>query len=211
MLYSLPSTVVLMRHPQVLSHAVDRIDVRLCWAATELLDIAYRLHADLGSLRIPPPAVPRGSDRLWEHTCFEAFIAEKGKPEYYEFNFSPSGEWAAYSFRSYRDGMRLHHETPPLQIAVRTTTDSLELSTAIDLKRLRILTSNERLQLGLSAVIEENDGTLSYWALKHPAGKPDFHHPDCFMLEIASADREGAQAQGLAVTSNPRRERNSSE
>lgn len=40
------------------------------------------------------------------------------------------------------------------------------------------------LQIGLSAVIEEMDGTKSYWALAHPAGKPDFHHPDCFTLEL---------------------------
>src|SRR3546814_3736372 len=33
-------------------------------------------------------------------------------------------------------------------------------------------------KLALSAVIEELDGTKSYWALAHPPGKPDFHHPD---------------------------------
>jgi hypothetical protein len=40
------------------------------------------------------------------------------------------------------------------------------------------------LRLGLSAVIEDDNGSLSYWALKHPSGKPDFHHPDAFALEI---------------------------
>ncbi len=40
-------------------------------------------------------------------------------------------------------------------------------------------------RLGLSAVIEETDGTKSYWALAHPAeGPPDFHHPDCFALTL---------------------------
>ena len=33
-------------------------------------------------------------------------------------------------------------------------------------------------RIGLSAVIETTDGALSYWALAHPAEKPDFHHPD---------------------------------
>jgi hypothetical protein len=41
------------------------------------------------------------------------------------------------------------------------------------------------LQLALSAVIEDDRGTLSYWALKHPSGKPDFHHPEAFALEVA--------------------------
>jgi hypothetical protein len=41
-------------------------------------------------------------------------------------------------------------------------------------------------QLGLSAVLEEADGTKSYWALAHPPGdKPDFHHADCFAAQLA--------------------------
>ena len=30
--------------------------------------------------------------------------------------------------------------------------------------------------IGLTAVIETADGQLSYWALQHPAARPDFHH-----------------------------------
>ena len=32
--------------------------------------------------------------------------------------------------------------------------------------------------------IEEASGRISYWALKHPPGRPDFHHPDGFALEL---------------------------
>jgi hypothetical protein len=39
--------------------------------------------------------------------------------------------------------------------------------------------------MALSAVIEATDGTLSYWALAHPSDKPDFHHPDSFVLELS--------------------------
>ena len=44
---------------------------------------------------------------------------------------------------------------------------------------------DQRWQLGLSAVLEEVDGTKSYWALTHPGDKPDFHHPDCFAAKLA--------------------------
>ena len=44
-------------------------------------------------------------------------------------------------------------------------------------------------KLALSAVIEELDGTKSYWALAHPPGKPDFHHPDCFALTLEARGR----------------------
>jgi hypothetical protein len=46
-----------------------------------------------------------------------------------------------------------------------------------------------RLSVALSAVIEDNRGMLSYWALKHPPGKPDFHHRDGFALEIEAPER----------------------
>ncbi|HET9510952.1 MAG TPA: hypothetical protein VFO80_07330, partial [Sphingomonas sp.] len=38
--------------------------------------------------------------------------------------------------------------------------------------------------VALTAVIEETDGTKSYWSLAHPPGAPDFHHPDCFALKV---------------------------
>jgi hypothetical protein len=38
------------------------------------------------------------------------------------------------------------------------------------------------LQLGLTAVIETNDGSRSYWALHHPEVSPDFHHRGGFNL-----------------------------
>ncbi len=39
-------------------------------------------------------------------------------------------------------------------------------------------------RLGLAAVVEETNGTITYWALTHPSGKPDFHHIDGFALEF---------------------------
>jgi len=40
------------------------------------------------------------------------------------------------------------------------------------------------LQLGLTAVIEANDGSRSYWALHHPEASPDFHHRAGFILSL---------------------------
>jgi hypothetical protein len=40
-------------------------------------------------------------------------------------------------------------------------------------------------QLNLTSVLQQLDGTKSYWALAHPPdGPPDFHHPACFVLEL---------------------------
>ena len=53
----------------------------------------------------------------------------------------------------------------------------------------RRATSPQPLRLGLAAVIEASDGTRSYWALRHPAGQPDFHHADAFALTAGGARR----------------------
>jgi len=39
-------------------------------------------------------------------------------------------------------------------------------------------------RVALSAVIEAPDGALSYWALRHAPGKPDFHHAEAFALSL---------------------------
>ena len=98
-------------------------------------------------------------------------------PEYREFNFSPSGEWAVYAFRGYRDGSALEIELTP-GIVVRTSRDRLELDAEISQDNLP---QGRPLRLGLSAVVEDTDGMLSYWALRHSRGKPDFHHADAFL------------------------------
>ena len=43
---------------------------------------------------------------------------------------------------------------------------------------------------GISAVVATKRGKISYWALAHPAGSPDFHHKDCFALKLEA--RSGA-------------------
>ena len=73
------------------------------------------------------------------------------------------------------------------KIAVQRNSENLELNAVIHSDRLPGLRPDVCLSLGLSAVIENLSGSLSYWALKHPPGKPDFHHADAFALEFGAA------------------------
>ncbi|HEY5897937.1 MAG TPA: DOMON-like domain-containing protein [Burkholderiales bacterium] len=141
----------------------------------------YVLEGDLARLRIAPPGPSRLGDQLWRHTCCEAFIGAAGRTDYHEFNLSPSGEWAAHAFARYREGGPLDDETLNPQIAIERTARTLELSALIDLRRLGV---SGTIRLGLSVVAEHEDGAISYWALKHAPGKPDFHHRDAFALEL---------------------------
>ena len=164
--------------------SVKSIQASVNVADANMLRITYRMNGDIDQLKIPGNSCSRRGDRLWEHTCFEAFIRGSGDPSYYEFNFSPSGEWAAYSFRSYRDGESIQDESCSPEIVVRRAADRIELDAVVRLKHLPGIRPGSLVRIGLSAVIEARDGTFSYWSLKHPATKPDFHHPDSFVLEL---------------------------
>jgi hypothetical protein len=60
----------------------------------------------------------------------------------------------------------------------------LELCATLALARLSPAYADAPLVMGVSAVIVARDGSRSYWALVHPAEKPDFHHPDAFALTL---------------------------
>jgi len=74
--------------------------------------------------------------------------------------------------------------TVPPSLEVRNFDDRLELDAAIRLPEPVDPPGGRTLKLALTAVVEDNSGTLSYWALQHAPGKPDFHHPDGFVLEL---------------------------
>jgi hypothetical protein len=177
-------TLKLICHPESHNAAMRGIGVAVRRASGDELAISYTVEGDFERLLMPPTRVPHIGRELWKHTCCECFIARKEHREYYEFNFSPSGEWAAYAFSSYREGVALLDEALDPRITVRRFADRSELDASIALERLPSHCRESALVLGLSAVIEDVDGGLSYWALKHPSAKPDFHHRDSFTLEL---------------------------
>jgi hypothetical protein len=153
------------------------------------LHFRYVLEADLSALRIPDLRPSRQVDGLWKHTCFEAFIASPlHGEEYQELNVSPSTEWAAYSFERYRTGMvpAALPSAPRLDVA-RSAGSRLVVEARLGVQGLlpdSWQAPGARLRIALSAVIEDDGGRISYWALKHAPDKPDFHHAAGFILEV---------------------------
>ena len=172
--------IELSRHPSTGSETVRAIEAFVRRTAAEL-QITFRLDGDIPRIRVPSPSSPRFATQLWRHTCFEAFMAVEAQAAYHEFNFAPSGEWAIYAFRGYRNGEPLANDTMRPRIAVRSTGSQLELDALVQLDRLSAIHPRAFLRIGLSAVIEAIDG-LSYWALRHPTDRPDFHDADGFAL-----------------------------
>jgi len=170
---------ILKLHPNSHSDAVHEIAVEAARIDKSTLRLSYRASGAMAGLRIPQRTRPARTDALWQHTCFEAFLRPRTGDSYLEFNFAPSTEWAAYSFAGYRSEMRVIADAA-VSIDVEQSDDALEL-----VALLEGLPVDAGWRLGASAVMEEIGGRRSYWALAHPPGKPDFHHGDCFALELA--------------------------
>lgn len=147
--------------------------------------IRYHLEGVIDNLAAPLPQEPARADRLWQTTCFEVFLRKSGQSSYAEFNFSPSSRWAAYKFADYRSGMANLELSAAPEIGLDASDSHFALEVEL---QLPAPWGGLPLVVGFSAVIEEADGTKSYWALAHPPGKPDFHHRDCFALTLPAPE-----------------------
>lgn len=165
----------LVRHSGSPGSPVDRIAVSV-EAASGGAIITYDVTGDLDDIALPDRGPSERRDALWTDTCFELFVRRAGGG-YLEWNFAPSNAWAAYAFDAYRAGMRNADVEPP-RIATQASDDGYRTTVTLEMPP-------QPWQFGLSAVIRARDGSTSYWALAHPPGKADFHHPDCFAAELA--------------------------
>ncbi|UCH73317.1 MAG: DOMON-like domain-containing protein [Rhodospirillales bacterium] len=177
----------LIAHPDSRIATAMRIAVDIARPRRGDLVLSYAVTGCTRRLSLPAPGLPARGDELWRHTCFEAFLGVGSGPAYYEFNFAPSRRWAAYRFDGYRAGMRSAPTIDPPRLDVRADDDLFEIQVMLRPGDLPDVPDDAALRLGLSAVIEDTGGNLSYWALAHPPGAPDFHHSDCFALQLPAA------------------------
>src|ERR1700676_4801857 len=124
---------VLTAHPSTPNDAVRSLGVQLRVEEPGILVFRYSLDADMSRVRISPSGAGGRADALWQHTCFEAFVAPADGPGYHEFNFSPSLDWAIYRFSAYREGMAPADVGGAPEISVRRGEDRLELQSAVRL------------------------------------------------------------------------------
>ena len=175
-----PTIASLLSHPATLSALPFGIKVSAATAADGGVTLDYRVTCPPSALRLPAPQPPSPADGLWQHTCCEAFVMENSAG-YREFNFSPSGQWAAYRFTGYRERDEAFAPTAKPQLIFTPLADGFELRASLP---AALLPPDSTLQLGLTAVIEAADGSKTYWALAHQAAQPDFHIRQSFALTL---------------------------
>lgn len=181
----------LRRHPACAGPSTLEVKASLLALPTDEhpgLDLQFDLFGAVDTLCMPSWVGTGRADGLWQHTCAELFVRRVGDPAYQEFNFSPSGQWAAYRFSSERVRDPLaesQHPALPPTIQTLTTAESIRITIRLPLSCLPATGQGGALRLGLSLVAEHHDGALSYWALHHPrADRPDFHHPEGCVLPL---------------------------
>lgn len=176
------ANVSMICHPLTPAFRARGVDVTYHVVSGGILQLRYDVACDRDSLHLPVhDASGDRADGLWQTSCFELFLRKPGKNSYLEFNFSPSSRWAAYHFSGYREGMAEWTISRP-EIRLATSDRGVTLEVALLLPDLL----DTPCEIGLSAVLHETNDTKSYWALAHPSGNPDFHHPDCFALNLAA-------------------------
>lgn len=173
-------------HPSCTASPLRAVSVSGALHADGRITLDYLLQGELLQLRLPPPARnPQRRDELWRHTCLELFAQREAAADYVEFNFSPSGDWAAYGFEGYRRG-QISIEQQPVGITLHPLgPGQLRIQACAQLPATAQQgTTAQRWRLGLAAVVEASDESLGYWALRHAGAKPNFHAADNFDVTL---------------------------
>ena len=163
----------LIAHPDTPPVAVSSIEAE-CWHEGERWHVRYLVEG-VAKLLLPDLAEAIRAEDLWQTTCFEAFVGGEGAT-YREYNFAPSGQWAAYAFDGPREGRRNGDDA--VEVWLEGGKDWIAVEAALSGNFAPTSAIN------LTAVIEEDGDRKSYWALAHPDGPPDFHHRDCFIAHL---------------------------
>lgn len=176
-------TFDLTAHPAFPAKFVSAVAARILARDANWLTLRWKVDG-AGALVLPPFAGRARTDGLWQTTCFELFVKAPDGESYAEFNLSPSERWAAYDFIGYRAGMAERSMPRPPVCTPRRGSSVLIFDAAIPASALPPLPW----EYALTAVIEEEGGHKSYWAMAHPPEKPDFHDPACFAGRLAAPE-----------------------
>jgi hypothetical protein len=162
-----------------------------------LLALSYLLIGKTEDIILPSPVEhPNRKDELWKGTCFEFFLAQKGQPQYWEFNMSPSGDWNVYRMDAYRRvGFREETSIQRVQFETRKEASTFVLNAVVDLNPIfQHSCDSDLLEIAITAIIQTKDGNETYWALTHPAPQADFHRRESFILELAAQTHPSGQS-----------------
>ena len=167
----------LVLHPSCDPGPIERVMAGI-EATSEGCRARFRIEGDLPRVVLSPHAMAARTDGLWRTTCFEIFWQADGSDAYREFNLSPSSRWAAYQFDAHREGGR---DAPVEALSIASSASDRALSLECSIAASLSLPAS----VALTAVIENVDGSIQFWAPSFADGKPDFHSARCRTIRLA--------------------------
>jgi hypothetical protein len=185
----LRGAIALAPHPAFGAGPLRSLQASVALDGNGSVTAEFAAHGELSRLRLAPvTTAPQRRTGLWHHSCFELFARRGAERGYLEFNFAPSGDWAAWVFEDYRSGGR---ELERARVGITTfSADDGRWSLRAQLElgdtgaTAGVEAAAQTWWLNLAAVIEAEDGSLSYWAAHHAGAQPDFHDRSCFCLPL---------------------------
>lgn len=122
---------------------------------------------------------------LWDHTCFEFFMAPSEKKHYWEFNFSPTGAWNCFRLEDYRKDATYPEITVPV-IRLEEKPGLIFLQAVLNIPG--ILSASDEWDIQFATVIKLTDSSLQYWSNSHFCDEPDYHSRRNFINQIKKSD-----------------------
>ncbi|MDO9181573.1 MAG: hypothetical protein Q7U04_04155 [Bacteriovorax sp.] len=151
---------------------------------TESIFISYRIRQGLSLIELGESAPDKTRHlKLWEKTCFELFIKNEAN-QYIEFNFSPNFQWNCFYFNFQGEALKEWEQMQMPVIDVLLSSDHYLLFAEIKKDYFPEGFFDTDLHAGITSVIKDKKGTLSYWALSHADTRPNFHHFDSFKYKF---------------------------
>lgn len=164
---------------------VSLFEAEVSLSTNGLLWLHYIVDARPEDVVMPNCQESARTDGLWQSTCFEVFVRSIDSAGYLEFNFAPSGLWAAYHFMGYREAMSDLTLAKPPEIYLTGGETWFTIEASVQLPADWV---SKDLLANITAVIESSAGDKSYWAAKHAEKQADFHDPDCFVLSLQAGE-----------------------
>lgn len=147
------------------------------------IHVRYRINGRTDNIQFPDVSQQASrKNELWNATCCELFVGISGEPHYWEYNLSPSHDWAVFSFTDYRQNKSDELSISQLEITTKIDKNNeFELKTILALPKMLI---GHTLDIGVSSVVQDKSGKIHYYALTHPDKQADFHDRNGFNIKL---------------------------
>ncbi|CAA6803203.1 MAG: Unknown protein [uncultured Sulfurovum sp.] len=166
-----------MKNRLILNTAIQNLSINSTLHLTNnKVQIRFVVKGELNAYIFPPKSKLQRANELWKATCFELFLADSQKEEYYEINFSSSLVWNFYYLKNYRAEVQELKLLNEPKIEVQQNEDEVQIDFELEIENL------EKFDIyNVASIFLTKDNERTFWSVKHEKDVPDFHNRATFL------------------------------